>query len=59
MQNGYCITQLPEARGTEYLVAMLIKELSYLDIAAHAIIPAPWMCIDVKWAENLGTVCSG
>jgi hypothetical protein len=42
------VAQLPEAIGTKYFAVMLSKELSYLDIVAHAIIPALWMCIDMK-----------
>lgn len=53
------VAQLPEARGTEYFAVMLTEELSYLDRVAHAIIPALRICIDVKWAENLGTVYYG
>lgn len=38
------VAQLPEARGTEYFAVVLTKELSYLDIVAHVIIPGLWMC---------------
>lgn len=38
------VAQIPEARGTENFAVMLTKELSYLDIVAHSIIPGLQMC---------------